>query len=118
MNKRGQAEVSQMTVIFEILTAILVGTFFVLAALTFNQHTKFNKIYLEEDSKLMYNALASSPSHIKYNYTHARMYQINVRDDSVEVTKNLKVSELGLRSTVIYEKIGPLNQVTAQVKNV
>ncbi|MEK6816872.1 MAG: hypothetical protein AABY09_04620 [Nanoarchaeota archaeon] len=118
MDKRGQAEVSEMTVIFEILIAVVVGTFFVLAALTFNQHTKFNKIYLEEDSKLMYNALASSPSHIRYNYTHAKMYRINVRDDSVEVTKDMKVSELGMRSTLIYEKLGPLSQLTAQVKNV
>lgn len=117
MNKRGQAEVSETMVVFEILAAIVVGTFFILAALTFNQHTKFSKIYLEEDSKMMYNSVASSPDYLKFNYTHAKMYQININEGSVEVIKDMKVTELADRSSIIYEKIGPLNLPAVQVKN-
>ena len=117
MNKRGQAEVSQMTIIFEILAAIIVATFFILSALTFNQHTKFNRIYLQEDSKLMHNVISSAPDYVRYNYTHSKSYQIIMSDQEVRVNSDLKLSGLKDRTSMIYEKAGPIDPLTVQVYN-
>lgn len=117
MNKRGQAEVSQTMIVFEILAAIVVATFFILSALTFNQHTKFNRVYLQEDAKLMHNVISSSPDYVRFNYTHSQSYQVKLLDQEAQVNSDLKLLGLKERVSMIYEKAGPLDPVTTQVYN-
>lgn len=107
MNKRGQAEVWELTVIFEILTALVVAAFFVMSALTFNSYTKFDRIFLEEDMKMMVNALTASPAQIEYNYSHSRMYDIKIKPDEVQVTRNLKIKDIGKKHHLILQKVSP-----------
>jgi hypothetical protein len=111
MNKRGQSEVMQLMTLFEILVGIMVATFLILGAVTFNSQTKFEKNYIEEDMKLMVNSLLASPSYIEFNYTYPKHYDIKLGEDKIEVIKDVKISNLGEKHSLILTKEGPLDSI-------
>jgi len=81
MNKRGQAETLELTTLFEVLIGLAVAAFLIFAALNWNSLTTFNKVYLEEDLKLLSNSVLSTPSSVKVTYPLNSNFNIKIGDE-------------------------------------
>ncbi len=85
MDKRGEAETLQLTMLFEILIGIAIASFLILAALNWNSVSNFNKVYVQEDLKLLSNAVMSVPGEMQVKYPLSSNLKIEMTPDYVKV---------------------------------
>lgn len=102
MHKRGQAEVMQLSQLFDILIGIAVASFLIIAALTWNSMTGYNKAYLEDDLKFVSNAALSSPNHVKITYPASTNYVIEMTD-KVKVVHNPSLTATWEKTNLVFE---------------
>lgn len=111
MHKRGQVEALETSQIFEILAAIAIAAFLILAALSWNSISNFGKVYLEEDLKLATNAVLSAPSPVKLSYPVSSNYKIELKD-KVHILHNPGVG--GEASTLVMESSPAAEQLSVK----
>lgn len=111
MNKRGQSEVLELTTLFEIVLGLVIAGFFIMMAFTFNQHTKFDKYYLEQDMKMLINTIQSAPNYVDFNYEHAKIYDISISENKIDVKRNLKITSLTKKNILNLKKDGPFETI-------
>ena len=88
MNKRGEAESLELTMLFEILIGITIAAFLILAALNWNSLSNFNKLYAEEDLKLLSNTLLSVPGEISYKYSLSSNLKVEMSPTNIRIISN------------------------------
>lgn len=91
MEKKGQAEVFEVTLLFELIAAIVIGTFLVYSAISYNSLTDFNKKYIEKDLGLLLNAVYSSPGFVEIRYPVSEQYKVNISGNKVEASQEFSI---------------------------
>lgn len=91
MRKKGQAEVLQISLIFELIAAIIVASFLLYAAISYSSLTEFNKKYLERDLGLLMNAVYSTPGFVEVVYPVSEQYRVDISAGKVAVEQDLSL---------------------------
>ena len=85
MDKKGQEH--HMFFAFEMILGILVAGILISAAANFDSLSNINKIYAEEDLKLLVETLQAGPGSIEYTYVVKTLYNIDIEQDQITLTK-------------------------------
>lgn len=109
MNKRG--EDAQLFLIIELIIGIIVAGLFVSIAVNYDAFSNVNKIYIEQDLKLLSETLLSSPGEIEYNYPIQSYYDVSISSDKIQVTNKAKVIQLAGEDTLTFTKTEDLKVV-------
>ncbi|MBU2590214.1 MAG: hypothetical protein KKF52_02765 [Nanoarchaeota archaeon] len=88
MNKRGEAETLELTMLFEILIGIAIAAFLVLAALNWNSLSNFNQLYVEEDLMLLSNTLLSTPGAVSYKYPLSSSLKVEMTPTNIKIVSS------------------------------
>ncbi len=98
MKKRGQAEVLQTMLLFELLLGILIAGILIYSASNFGTMTNFNEEFLEKDLSLMSNTILAAPGKIIVVYPIDSNYNIEITETvNVETSKSLVHTDSELR---------------------
>ncbi|MFH1455321.1 MAG: hypothetical protein ABIF40_00015 [archaeon] len=114
MNKRGQAEVLQTMLMFEIMLALLVAGILVFAAANFGTLSSFNEDFLEKDLSLLSSTVLASPGGITVVYPVDEAYAIEITD---EVTVESTTKVYHTNSKLIFEKNVLDNKIDVRREN-
>ncbi len=68
MEKRGQAEVLQITLLFEFLAGILIAGILIYAVINLNETSALSKEYIKQDYQIIKNSLEGEPGDYKITY--------------------------------------------------
>lgn len=85
MNKKGQEH--QFFLAFETILGILVAGILISVAANFDSLSNLNKIYAQEDLKLLLETVDAAPGTIHYDYQIKSMYNVNIQKGVVMVTE-------------------------------
>ncbi|MSR86288.1 hypothetical protein EXS74_02740 [Candidatus Woesearchaeota archaeon] len=86
MDKKGQEH--QFFFAFEAVLGILVAGILISVSANFDSLSNVNKIYAQEDLKVLVETLQASPGNIHYDYQLKTLYDVNIEKDKVTVTKS------------------------------
>jgi hypothetical protein len=103
MDKRGQAEVWEITLLFELVVAVLIAIFLIATVMSFNSLSGLNKAYLEKDIKLLVNAELAAPGKIRIDYPVSEDYKVKMGKE-IEVTHDITAKGVLGGSKLVFEK--------------
>ena len=108
MNKRGQAEVLQLDLLFRIIAGLLIASVLITAAFQLNNTPEYNKYHVEKDIKLLLDTLEFLPIDIKVNYPVGKEnYAVIIKDGDIKVEGTTKITDLIKKENyIIFEKEG------------
>ncbi|MDP3728861.1 MAG: hypothetical protein Q8R18_05430 [bacterium] len=86
MDKKGEEH--QFFFAMEAILGILVAGILILTAANFDSISNINKIYAQEDLKLLIETIQASPGAIEYNYKLKEMYEVQIQEEDIKVTTN------------------------------
>jgi len=86
MNKRGIIE-HQVFFAMEAVLGILVAGILISNAANFDSLSNINKIYAQEDLKLLSETLLASPGSVEYAYPIKSLYDVDIADKQITVSK-------------------------------
>lgn len=105
MNKKGQAEVLQLSLIFEIIVGVIVTSILIYSALNYSNLSKFNQEYATMDLKLLLQTVSAAPGDVKVTYPLSEQYRVTVKDDvTIEQSPSLLNDPLNKESALLIEK--------------
>lgn len=84
MNKKGEEH--QFFFAMEAILGILVAGILISTAANFDSLSNINKIYAEEDLKLLVETMQASPGDLKYNYKIKEIYTVSIEDNEIKIT--------------------------------
>lgn len=114
MDKRGEAETLELSMLFEILIGLAVAGFLIMAALSWNSLSNFNKVYVEEDLQLLSNSLLSSPSEITYNYPLSSNLKVEMSPNTVKVVSSPGFFALTEESNLVLDTSHKSNSINVR----
>ncbi len=85
MNKKGQEH--QFFFTFEAILGILVAGILISVSANFDSLSNVNKIYAQEDLKVLVETLQAAPGNIQYDYALKTLYEVNVEEEKITATK-------------------------------
>jgi len=91
MNKRGEEH--QLFFAMEAILGILVAGILISAATNSDSISSLNKIYAEEDLKLLTETIQAAPGEIEYQYKLKDIYQVNIKGKEIQVTQTTNFLE-------------------------
>ena len=104
MNKKGQADAEQLFLFAEIVLGILVATIFILNAANIDSISNINKVYAEEDLTLLTETLLMAPGSIEYDYIMKNIYDVDISEEGVTITKTFGLFDGLSYYTLHFEK--------------
>lgn len=111
MKRRGQVEVLELTTLFDIIIGLMIATFLIIAATSWNSVSNFNKVYLEEELKLLSNSVLSSPASVKVTYPLSTNYKIEMKEE-IKVVHTPKMT--GEESRLVMEASSSSDQLRVE----
>ncbi|MBI4447894.1 hypothetical protein HY643_02845 [Candidatus Woesearchaeota archaeon] len=104
--KKGQAEVLQLSLLFEIIIAALVAGILIYSALNYSNFSKFNQQYAEEDLKRIVSAVMAAPGDVKIVYPISAQYEVQIKEGvDVKQSPNLLNDPFNKESALVIENI-------------
>ena len=103
MFKRGQAEVWQISMIFEVVIALLLSVLIIGTALSYGSVSGFNKEYVKADLSLLAESATSAPGILKVTYPLSKDYKVSI-DDGVKIEHEFSLSGIVDSSSLVIEK--------------
>ncbi len=108
MNKKSQAEVWELTLLFEVIIGIVVAFFLLYYSTTFNVLSGYNVAYAEKDISFLTEAALSSPNDVKIEYPLSEDYSVSI-GENISVTHKegfLPKDLFNRKSVLIIQKKG------------
>lgn len=85
MNKRGQAEVLQLSFLFEVLIAFAVAGMLVYSAVSFDVFYSFKKDYADADLTLLMDQVVSAPGPVEITYPLSKRFKVAIDSNTVSI---------------------------------
>lgn len=86
MNKRGEVE-HPFFFPMEVILGLLVAGILIVSVTNLDSISNVNKIYAQQDLKLLTETIQASPSNIKYDYKLKNMYEVNIQNKEIIITR-------------------------------
>ena len=84
MNKKGQEH--QIFFAFEMVLGILVAGILISLSANFDSLSNINKVYAQEDLKLLAEAIEAAPGAIHYDYNLKSLYMVDIEKNDIKVS--------------------------------
>ena len=86
MNKRGVEH--QFFFAMEMILGIITVGIMISMATNFDALSNINKIYGEQDLKLLVETMQAAPGALHYDYKLKSLYDVNIQEDDITLTTN------------------------------
>ena len=84
MNKKGQEH--QIFFAFEVILGLVVAGILISISANFDSLSNINKVYAQEDLKLLAEAIEAAPGTIHYDYNLKSLYIVDIEKNDIKVT--------------------------------
>ena len=85
MLKRGQFEVLQLSLIFEVLIAVAIAALLVYSAVSFDVFSKFKHQYADADLTMLMDQVVAAPSPVELKYPLSSKYLVTIGPADVKI---------------------------------
>lgn len=106
MHKRGQAEVLQLSFLFEVLIAVAVAGMLVYSAVSFDVFSKFKREYADADLTLLMDQVVSAPGPVEVSYPLSTKFLATISSNTVDIKSEPSVVSFTKSSLVVSKDAG------------
>lgn len=85
MLKRGQFEVLQLSLIFEVLMAVAIAALLVYSAVSFDVLSKFKHQYADADLTMLMDQVVAAPGPVELKYPISSKYLVTIGSSDVKI---------------------------------
>jgi len=85
MDKKGEEH--QMFFAFEAILGIIVAGILISVSANVDSFSNVNKIYTQEDLKLLVETIQAAPGTMHYDYPLKSLYSVTIEEDKITMTK-------------------------------